>query len=79
LSDEALAQFSVWSELQMICIWSSWWHCHLIVYCCIKIQTGSVADLPRLEAIKWVSDFILLSLSLMLLTITSELKMSKKK
>ena len=28
LSDEVLAWLSVWSKVQMICIWSSWCHCH---------------------------------------------------
>jgi len=23
----------VCSEVQVICIWSSWWHCHLIISC----------------------------------------------
>ena len=27
LSDEVLVK-SVWSEVQIVCIWSSWWHCH---------------------------------------------------
>ena len=30
LSDEVLAWLSVWSEVQMTCIWSSWCHCHPI-------------------------------------------------
>ena len=29
LSGEALSWLSVWSEVQMICIWSSCCHCHL--------------------------------------------------
>jgi len=28
LSDEVMAWLSVWSKVQMICIWSSWCHCH---------------------------------------------------
>jgi len=42
LSDEALAWLSLWSEVQMICIWSSWCHCHChpIVSCSSKIQNG---------------------------------------
>jgi len=39
LSDEVLAWLSVWSEVQMICIWSSGCYCHPIVSCFIKIQT----------------------------------------
>ena len=27
LSDEVLAWLSVWSEVQIVCIWSSWCHC----------------------------------------------------
>jgi len=37
-SDEVLAWLSVWSEVQIICIWSSWCHCHHIVSCVIRIQ-----------------------------------------
>jgi len=40
LSDELLAWLSVFSEVQMICIWSSWCHCHPIICCFIKIQIG---------------------------------------
>ena len=28
MSDEVLAWLSVWSEVQIVCIWSSWCHCH---------------------------------------------------
>ena len=31
---------SVWSEVQMICIWSSWCHCHPIISCFSKIQNS---------------------------------------
>jgi len=51
LSDEVLAWLSVWSKVQMICIWSSWWDCHPIISCFITIQIGefdhSGAGLPR--------------------------------
>jgi len=40
LSDVVLAWLSVWSEVQMICIWSSWCHCHPIISCFIRIQNG---------------------------------------
>jgi len=30
---KVLSWLSVWSKVQMICIWSSWWHCHPIVSC----------------------------------------------
>jgi len=32
-----LAWSSVWSKVQMICIWSSWCHCHSIMSCSSKI------------------------------------------
>jgi len=38
LSDEVLAFLSIWSEVQMICIWSSWCQCHPIISRVIKIQ-----------------------------------------
>ena len=38
--DEVLAWLSVWSEVQMICIWSSWCHYHSIISCSSKIQNG---------------------------------------
>ena len=31
---------STWNEVQMTCKWSSWWHCHSINSCFIKIQNG---------------------------------------
>jgi len=34
---EVLAWLSDWSEVQMICIWSSWCHCHPIISCSSKI------------------------------------------
>jgi len=40
LSKEVLVWLSVWSEVQMICIWFSWWHCHPIISCFIKIPIG---------------------------------------
>jgi len=36
ISDEVLAWLSVWSEVQMICIWSSWCHCQTVISCFIK-------------------------------------------
>jgi len=38
LSDGVLAWLSVCSEVQMVCIWSSWRHCHPIILCFIRIQ-----------------------------------------
>jgi len=36
LSNEVLACLSVWSEVQMICMWPSWCHCHSISCCFIN-------------------------------------------
>jgi len=61
LIDEVLAWLSVWSEVQMICIWSSWCHCQPIISCFIKIHIGltfmvpAYPGCPGKEAIKWVS------------------------
>jgi len=51
LSGEKLAWLSVWSEVQMICIWSTWCHCNPIIFCSSKIQNSllSAASLPRLS------------------------------
>jgi len=40
LSGEVLALLSVWSEVEMICIWSSWCHCQPIISWSSKIQNG---------------------------------------
>jgi len=40
LSDEVLAWLSVYSEVQMICISSSWCYCQPNISCLIKIQIG---------------------------------------
>jgi len=40
LSDEVMAWLSVWRELNMICICSSWCYCQPIISCFIKIQIG---------------------------------------
>jgi len=40
VSDELLAWLSVWSEVHVICIWSSCCHCHPIISCSSKIQNG---------------------------------------
>jgi len=61
LSDEVLAWLSVWSKVQMICIWSSWCHCHPIISSFIKIQIGLTFLTPTYrgctgkEAVKRVS------------------------
>ena len=40
LSDGVLAWLSLWSVVQMICIWSSWCHCHPTISCFSKMQNG---------------------------------------
>jgi len=35
-----MAWLSVWSEVQMSCMWSSWCHCQPIISCSSKIQNG---------------------------------------
>jgi len=40
LIGDVLAWLSVRSEVQMMCIWSSWCHCHAIISCSSKIQNG---------------------------------------
>jgi len=52
LSDKVLAWLSVWSIVQIICVWSSWCHWHPIISCFIKTENGFyLADtgLPRLS------------------------------
>jgi len=46
LSDEVLAWLSVWSEVHMIRIWSSWRHCRPIVFRFVKIQIGLTFLVP---------------------------------
>jgi len=36
LSDEVLSWLSIWSEMQMICIWSSWCLCHPSSFASLK-------------------------------------------
>ena len=50
LSDGVLAWLSIWSVVQMICILSSWCHCHPIISCFSKIQNG----LPLLARLSWI-------------------------
>jgi len=42
ICDEVLAWLSVWSEVQMICIWLTWFHCHPILSWFFKIQIGFI-------------------------------------
>jgi len=37
---QSAAWLSVWSVVQMICIWSSWCHCYPIISCFSKLQNG---------------------------------------
>jgi len=37
----AMAWLSICSKLQIIGIWSSWFHCHPMISCFIEIQNGS--------------------------------------
>ena len=39
-SDEVLAWLSVCNEVQTICIWFDWCHCHPVISCFSKIQNG---------------------------------------
>jgi len=70
LSGEELAWLSVWSEMQMICIWSSWCYCHPISSCFIKILIGLtflVLDYPGCpgkEAVKHGCLYVCLSVCL---------------
>jgi len=51
LSDGVLAWLSVWTVAQMICIWSSWCHCHPSSLATVKSRMVylSGASLPRLS------------------------------
>jgi len=53
--------FMYWHQSAMICIWSSWCHCHSIISCFIKIQTDLIflvsayPGCPGKRAVKWLS------------------------
>ena len=49
-SDGVLAWLSVWSVVQVICIWSSWCHCLPIISCFIKIQDGFTARCTTVQS-----------------------------
>ena len=61
LSDEVMAWLSLWNKMQMICVWSSWCHCHPTISCFIKIQICLTFLVPAStgcrgkEVMKWVS------------------------
>jgi len=67
LSDEVPALLSVWSEVQMICMWSSCCHCHPNISCSSKIKIGltflvpAYPGCPGKDAVKWMSFLLLLS------------------
>ena len=72
MSDELLAWLSVWSEVQMICIWSSWCHCLPIIFCFIKIGAGLTFLVPAYPGCpgKWaVKTGVCLSVLLLLLVV----------
>ena len=78
LSVDVLAWLSVWSEVQMICIWSSWCHCHPIISCFIKIWLTQVVLEKRLlngclslmAVLKYLVPFSVLLPKLILHTVT---------
>jgi len=53
-----------WREMQMICTWSCWCHCHPIISCCIKIQIGLTFLMPAYpgcsgkETVKQMHNFV---------------------
>jgi len=56
LSGEVRAWLSVCSKVQMICIWSSWCHCHPTISASRMVYLSG-AGLPRLswkKAVKWM-------------------------
>jgi len=59
LSDDVLVWLSVWSEVKMICIRSTWYQCHPIISCFIKTQTDFTFLVPAYpgcpETVKQVS------------------------
>jgi len=65
LSNEVLTWLSVWSEMQVISIWSNWYQSHPVISWFIKIQIGLtflVSDYPGCpgkEAIKQASVCVL--------------------
>jgi len=69
LCDEVLAD---WCEVQMICISSSWCHCHPIISCFIEIPIGltflvpAYPNCPRIEAVKRESVWFVKSVLMML-------------
>jgi len=59
LSGGVVAWLSVWSEVQMIWMWSSWCHYHPIISCTSNIQNGyllvpAYPGCPGNKAVKWM-------------------------
>ena len=59
-SYKLIAWLYLWSEVQIICIWSSWCHCHCFVSCFTKwgMFYASGTDLNGMfwkKAVKWMS------------------------
>jgi len=52
-SDEVLPRLSVWSEMQTICIWPRWCHCHPIISCLIKIQISLTFPCDGQPRLSW--------------------------
>jgi len=46
LSNEVLAWLLAWNKVQIICMWSSWRHCHPVISCFINIQIGLTFLVP---------------------------------
>jgi len=60
LSDEAFAWLSVWSEVQIVCIWSTWCHCIPKPSFESRLVLPSGTGLPRLS---WKRVLLLLVVS----------------
>ena len=48
--DEVLAWFSVWSEVQMTCIWFGWYHCHPVIFASEKSKMVYPSDTGSSES-----------------------------
>jgi len=46
-----LVWLSLWNEVQIICILSSWCHYHLVISCCSKIQIGLTFLVPAYQVV----------------------------
>jgi len=60
LNDEVLAWLSVWSEVHMTCIWSSWCYCHPIISASVKsrmVYPSAYLGSPGKKAVKRLCKF----------------------